>query len=147
MNHAMESGSRASVRDDSPRSEGQIRLAGSNLGIHRHICAFFNSHDDQYRVLLPFIKNGFDAREKAVHIVDPKRRDEHVRQLRSVGIDVSAAQEEGQLELREWADAHLRGGFFDRDIEPGDRAARPAAIRDWWRAARSHRRPRARALR
>ena len=92
-----------------------IHLAGSNLGVHRHICAFFSSHDDQYRVLLPFIKDGFDAGEKAVHIIDPRRRDDHVRRLHSVGIDAHASQEDGQLDLREWADAHLRGGYFDQD--------------------------------
>jgi hypothetical protein len=31
------------------------------------------------------------------------------------GIDVAAAQQDGQLELREWAQAHLQGGFFDQD--------------------------------
>jgi hypothetical protein len=90
-------------------------LAGTNLGAHRHICAFFNSHDDQYRVLLPFIKDGIDQGEKAVHIVDPNRRDDHVRRLLSTGIDVDAARESGQLELREWAEAHLLNGFFDQD--------------------------------
>ena len=42
-----------------------IRLGGSVLGPPRHICAFFNSHDDEYRVLLPFIKDGFECGEKA----------------------------------------------------------------------------------
>lgn len=50
----------------------------------------------------------------SVHIIDPRRRDEHVRQLRSVGIDTAAVQRVGQFDLREWADAHLRGGYFDQ---------------------------------
>ena len=33
-----------------------ISLAGSQLGHTRHVCAFFNSDDEEYRVLLPFIK-------------------------------------------------------------------------------------------
>ena len=51
-----------------------IRLAGSMLGPPCHICAFFNNRDDEYRVLLPFIKDGLDCGEKAVHTVDPNRR-------------------------------------------------------------------------
>jgi MEDS: MEthanogen/methylotroph, DcmR Sensory domain len=90
-----------------------IRLAGRLLGPGRHICAFFNSHDDEYRVLLPFVKEGLDCGEKAVHIIDPRRRDEHVRRLASVGIDAAVAEQTGQLDLREWADAHLRAGSFD----------------------------------
>jgi hypothetical protein len=95
-------------------SGGPIRLCGATLGRHRHICAFFRNADDHYRILLPFIKDGFDAGEKAVHIVDPRRRADHVRRLTAIGIDVTTAQKDGQLELREWADAHLRDGSFDQ---------------------------------
>jgi len=101
--------------DDSRETDRPIRIGGTILGAHRHICAFFKSHDDQYRVLLPFIKEGLHSGEKAVHIVNPARRDEHVRQLRSAGIDVAAVQENGQLDLLDWADAHLRGGHFDQN--------------------------------
>ncbi len=92
-----------------------IGLGSAVLGDKRHICAFFNSHDDHYRVLLPFIKEGFARGEKAVHIIDPQRRDDHIRRLADAGIDAAAAQHGGQLDLREWADAHLREGFFDQD--------------------------------
>jgi hypothetical protein len=96
-----------------------IQLGGGLLGLRRHICAFFNSHNDEYRVLLPFVKEGFDCGDKAVHIIAPRRRDEHLRRLASVGIDPRIAQETGQLDLRDWADAHLRGGSFDMDGMPG----------------------------
>ena len=101
--------------DDSREADRPIRIGGTILGAQRHICAFFKSHDDQYRVLLPFIKDGFKWGEKAVHIVDPTRRDEHLQQLRSAGIDVTAAQQKGQFDLLEWADVHLQGGFFDQN--------------------------------
>src|SRR5206468_5889461 len=65
-------------------------------------------------LLLPFIKEGFERGEKAVHIIDPRRREEHVQQLRAIGIDAAAKLRVGQLDLREWADAHLRDGFFDQ---------------------------------
>jgi hypothetical protein len=97
------------------QSSQPIRFAGSVLGAQRHVCAFFHSSDEEYRVLLPFIKDGFDLGEKAFHIVDPKRRAEHVRRLASAGIDVEAAETSGQFELRNWADAYLRDGHFDQD--------------------------------
>lgn len=43
-----------------------ISLAGFRLGGARHICVFFNNGDEQYRVLLPFIRNGFDCGDKAI---------------------------------------------------------------------------------
>src|SRR5260370_105851 len=92
-----------------------IRFAGSVLGAKRHVCAFLHSPDEEYRVLLPFIKEGFERGEKAFHIVDPKLRAEHALRLASAGIDVEAAEKSGQFELRNWADAYLRDGHFDQD--------------------------------
>src|SRR5207253_649493 len=88
---------------------------GSVLGIQRHVCAFFNSPEEEYRVLLPFIKDGFERGEKAFHIVDPSLRAEHLQRLESAGIDVDLAQRSGQLEVRTWFEAYLRDGHFDQD--------------------------------
>jgi hypothetical protein len=99
----------------SSESSRPIRLGGSVLGPPRHICAFFNNRDDEYRVLLPFIKDGLECGEKAVHTVDPQRRDEHLRRLTSAGIDVIAAGRSGQFELHTWTGTHLRNGRFDPD--------------------------------
>jgi hypothetical protein len=92
-----------------------IRFAGSELGAQRHICAFFHSTDEEYRVVLPFIKDGFDCGHKALHVVDPKLRDDHRERLASAGIDVAAAGKSGQFDLRNWSDVYLRDGRFDQD--------------------------------
>src|SRR5438876_11637438 len=97
------------------QSSQTIPFAGSLLDERRHVCAFFHSPDEEYRVLLPFIKDGFERGEKAFHIVDPRLRAEHLRRLASAGIDVAAAEQSGQFELRNWADAYLRDGHFDQD--------------------------------
>jgi hypothetical protein len=99
------------------RSEASqpIPFAGSVLDAQRHVCAFFHNPDEEYRVLLPFIKDGFDHGEKAFHIVDPNLREEHRLRLKSAGIDVASAESSGQFELRNWADAYLRDGHFDQD--------------------------------
>src|SRR6201988_4923812 len=96
-------------------SDQPIRFAGSVLGAQRHVCAFFHSLDEEYRVLLPFIKEGFEGGEKAFHIVDPALREEHLRRFASAGIDVAAGGPRGQFELLHWADAYLRDGHFDQN--------------------------------
>jgi len=96
-------------------SDQPIRFAGSVLGAQRHVCAFFHSPDEEYRVLLPFIKEGFERGEKAFHIVDPRLRAEHLERLASASIDVVAAEQSHQFELRNWADAYLRDGHFDQN--------------------------------
>jgi hypothetical protein len=92
-----------------------IPFAGSQLCEARHVCAFFNSEDEGYRVLLPFIRDGFECGDKAVHVVNPGRRHDHLRRLTAAGIDTTAAQERGQLDLRSNTDAYLRDGAFDQD--------------------------------
>jgi len=99
----------------SDKSDKPMRLANTTLGKYRHICAFFRNPEEEYRVLLPFIKEGLARGEKAFHIVDPTLLDEHRRRLGAAGIDVAAAEHSGQLELRHWHEMYLRGGRFDRD--------------------------------
>jgi hypothetical protein len=92
-----------------------ISLAGAQLGTVRHVCAFFSSDDEEYRVLLPFIKDGLEHGHKAIQVVNPQQRDEHLRRLASVGIDSAAAQQTGQLEVKINTEAYLSDGNFDQD--------------------------------
>ena len=92
-----------------------VRCASGSLGQHRHICAFFNSVDEEHRVLRSFIKDGFESGDKAFHIVDPELQAQHLKRLVEFGIDVERAMGTGQLELRRWQDAYLRGDRFDQD--------------------------------
>ncbi|HEY2379231.1 MAG TPA: MEDS domain-containing protein [Gemmatimonadaceae bacterium] len=96
-------------------SNGSIQFAGHILENHCHICAFFNGADEEHRVLRSFVKDGLDAGEKSVHIVDPDRRDDHLRWLREEGVDVEQAMATGQLAVHPWADAYLRDERFDQD--------------------------------
>ena len=45
-----------------------VHLAGLSLGDYRHVCAFFNSEDEEYRALLPFIEEGMQHGDRAVHV-------------------------------------------------------------------------------
>ena len=94
---------------------GSVQCAGGSLGQHRHICAFFNSVDEEHRVLRSFIKDGFERGDKAFHIVDPALQEDHLKRLAEAGIDVEQATGSGQLELRRWQDAYLRDDRFDQD--------------------------------
>jgi hypothetical protein len=95
--------------------EHSVQFAGCALGRERHICAFFNSIDEEHRVLRSFIKEGLERGEKAFHIVDPGSREEHLHRLADAGVDVDRAMNAGQLEVRRWQDTYLRGDHFDQD--------------------------------
>ncbi|MDB4875632.1 MAG: hypothetical protein JWM41_2078 [Gemmatimonadetes bacterium] len=96
-------------------SDAAVHLGGSALGQHRHVCAFFNTPEEEYNVLLPFIREGMDHGERAFHVYDADRRGRHLRELRRAGIDVDAAQHAGQLEVRSPAETYLRHGRFNQD--------------------------------
>ena len=96
-----------------------ISFAGSQLAETRHICAFFNNEEEEYRVLLPFIKDGFECGHKAVHVVNPHQHADHLHRLAGAGIDSSTAQQRGQLgkvpgpTQTEFGGPYQRGRFED----------------------------------
>jgi len=96
-------------------NDHSVQFAGDTLGRQRHMCAFFNSVDEEHRVLRSFIKEGLDRGEKAFHIVDPELREEHLKRLTEAGVNVERAMGSGQLEVRPWQHAYLRGDRFDQD--------------------------------
>src|SRR5262245_57561253 len=48
-----------------PHSQQPARLGGSTMGPHNHVCAFFQSREEEYELLLPFIAEGFERGERA----------------------------------------------------------------------------------
>ena len=128
-----------------------IPFAGSQLGETRHICAFFNSDDEKYRVLLPFIRDGFACGDKAVHVVNPEQRGDHLQRLTAACIDPEVALQSGQLDLRNNSETYLRDGRFDPDrmlevfeelasgnAEGGFPLSRIVCQMDWATDGRSH---------
>jgi hypothetical protein len=91
-----------------------VTLAGSALEHRCHACAFFHDTEEEYRLLLPFVKEGFEQKDKIFQIVDARHRDERLRRMGGLGIDVAAAERSGQLEVRPWENAYLRQDRFDQ---------------------------------
>jgi methanogenic corrinoid protein MtbC1 len=92
-----------------------VHLAGVAPQPHQHhLCAFFHTPDERYRVLLPFVKEGIERGEKAIHVIDPARRAEHRDRLAGAGINVASTEASGQLEVYGWDEMYLRGGRFDQ---------------------------------
>ena len=58
--------------------EKEVRLAGAVLSRSRHVCVFYHSQGEEYQILLPFIKEGFERGDKIFHIIDDRNRQEHL---------------------------------------------------------------------
>jgi hypothetical protein len=53
--------------------------------------------------------------DKAIHIVNPLQRQEHLHRLTEEGIDPTLPQQSGQLQIRDSTDVYLQDGRFDQD--------------------------------
>jgi hypothetical protein len=95
-------------RQHSVDSESLLRARG-------HICAFFHSIDEEYQVLLPFIKHGLESGDRALHLVDRTALGEHIYRLTNAGIDVSAAEQRGQFTLLNTDGVYSADGAFDAE--------------------------------
>lgn len=92
----------------------RLSIAGTELD-YFHICAFFNSRDEEYAVLGPFYKEGLDQGEKGLHIVDPAMQGDHRSRLDAAGIDTAHCEACGQLEVLRWDQTYLDDtGSFSR---------------------------------
>ena len=92
-----------------------VRLFGEYLDEGMHICTFFRTSAERYRVLMPFIQEGIEQGDRAFHLVNPSSRFEHEQRLAEAGIDTTRAEVEGRLEIIGWDEAPLRGGRFDQN--------------------------------
>jgi hypothetical protein len=96
------------------RRSSSVTLAGAALKHRCHACAFFHDREEEYRLLLPFVKEGFEQQDKIFQIVDGRQLGERRQRLGTLGIDIDAAEQSGHIEVRPWEDAYLRAGRFDQ---------------------------------
>jgi hypothetical protein len=64
--------------------------------------------------LRAIIKDALEVGDKVFQFVEKKHRAERFHRLKESGIDADAAETSGQLEVRSWEDAYLRGGRFNQ---------------------------------
>jgi hypothetical protein len=92
-----------------------VQCADGSLGLHRHVCAFFHDLDEEHRVLRSFFKDGFDRGERATHIVEHDKREDYLKRLAELGINVQEMMDTGRLDVRPWTEMYVRDRRFDQD--------------------------------
>ncbi|HEY1953805.1 MAG TPA: MEDS domain-containing protein [Gemmatimonadaceae bacterium] len=113
-----------------------------------HVCAFFDSRQQEYDTLGPYYKEGIDLDEEVINIVDSDRRADHLKRLQGQSIDVDAAQEAGRLRVLTSEETYTNGGKFAAsrmyemlqsalaDARNKGRRVRTSGVMDW--ATRGH---------
>jgi hypothetical protein len=90
-------------------------LCGKPLDGLLHVCAFVDSRDQQYEILLPYLREGMNCEECLLNIVAPENRADHVERLMDGGIDADEAVANGRLLLLDFQDTYLKDGCFSAD--------------------------------
>ena len=90
-------------------------IAGASMGGYFHACGFFRSRDEAYRVLTPFVREGKEQGDRALHVTDPRFLADHVDRLRAARLVDGASEASEWLEVFDWNEAYFEGGRFDPD--------------------------------
>jgi hypothetical protein len=61
--------------------KAETQIWGATVNCRCHVCAFFDSRDDEYSLMLPFMKERISVGDRAVYILDKHQRAERLQRL------------------------------------------------------------------
>ncbi len=80
-----------------------------------HLASLYESQDEQFATVVPFIRQGLERGERCLYAVDDNSKEEVLEALDDGGIDVKTARESGALVVHTKEDMYLRTGEFEQD--------------------------------
>lgn len=120
-----------------------VTLCGRSIGRPGHLCAFFDSRDQEYDVLAPYYKEGLEAGEEVITIVDAHRKEDHCKRVAHYEIPVEHAMADGTFKVLTSEDTYTAGGRFEAqrmydllhgalvDARNHGRRVRTSGVMDW----------------
>lgn len=80
-----------------------------------HVCAVYDSPEEQLETISGYVKAGLDAGERCLYIVDDRTADEVLGGMAGAGIDIGTARSGNRLVLSTKRESYLQAGSFDPD--------------------------------
>lgn len=80
-----------------------------------HLCSFYENKEEQFQVVIPFLVEGLEKKEKCLYLGDETTLAEIKAGLVLHGIDVNHFMEIGQLSFMTANESYLRPGKFSLD--------------------------------
>ena len=125
-----------------------VTLCGRHLDRLGHICAFFDSLEEQYEILTPYYLEGIEEGDQVINIVDRQHVGDHRARLVAGGVPVAESEATGGLRVLASEDVYTAGGRFGAsrmydllhgalaDAQRSGRFVRASGVMDW--ALRGH---------
>lgn len=92
-----------------------LAAAVSRLQIHDHLCLIYETQEEQFAAIVPYVKIGLERHEKCFYIADDNTAAAVTEALRAGGVDVDAALKSGALVILTKQETYLKDGRFDPD--------------------------------
>lgn len=92
-----------------------LTICGEKHSAPMHICGFFDSEDERYDVILPYLKEGLENNEEVLNILESISYSDHCERLSQAGIPVEEKLATSQLKVVSADDTYLKGGSFAAD--------------------------------
>lgn len=93
-----------------------VTVCGHNLPNATHICAFFESPQQEYDCLVPYFAEGLQQGEQVVTIRDADKMSEHKQTLQArMPMPLDDAMRKDQFKILASEETYLRDGFFGHE--------------------------------
>lgn len=96
-------------------SQRPVTVAGVHLTAPRHICCFFDSREEQYEVVTPYLLEGMRNNEDVMVVMDGEPLDDCRSRLSAAGVSTTHVHSVGQMCLRCSTDVYLAEGAFSKE--------------------------------
>ena len=86
-----------------------------NLKIHDNISSIYETKEEQFSVIIPFIKIGLERGEKCIYVVNDNTAQEVLDAMQTRGIDTNLALKSGSLSILNSKEYFTKKGSFEPD--------------------------------
>lgn len=85
------------------------------IRVHDHLCLIYETREEQFSAVIPFMKIGLERGEKCLYVVDDTTAAMVIDAMQDAGIDVKSSLKSGKLAIVSKQDSYLKQGYFDPD--------------------------------
>jgi chemotaxis family two-component system sensor kinase Cph1 len=85
------------------------------LSVHDHICSVYETKEEQFSVIVPFMKIGLERGEKCIYVVNDNTAHEVQDAMQAGGIGTDSAFKSGSLNILNRQEYFLKQGSFEPD--------------------------------
>ena len=84
-----------------------------NLGFHDHLCMIYENHEEQFGMVLPYVKSGLLRNEKCVYIADDNTVEKVVSEMKNADADLfGKSLEKENLSVLTKKETYVKDGYF-----------------------------------